>query len=141
VLDGDSYLPIEDHGVAGTFARCGNPALMTVSPHHDRLEKSEGAYADSSSCLCTKDWSAPADLTHVDDGFSVLTRETGGEYAEADVARDRADALRTLRFDGRLAGCAAPHRFVGIASAAGITALGAYLSSPTGRGLRGSEGG
>jgi NDP-sugar pyrophosphorylase family protein len=142
VLYGDSYLPIRYRDVAGAFDRCGCPALMTVYANHDRWEKSNASYADGMIPLYDKTRrSAREDLTYVDYGLSVLTREVVLERTPAAIVHDLADTFRALSIAGRLAGYVAPHRFYEIGSPAGVAALEAYLSNTAGRGERRCENG
>jgi NDP-sugar pyrophosphorylase family protein len=128
VVYGDSYLPIQYHRVADTFASCGQPALMTVFPNRNRWEKSNASYADGMVRLYDKRGrSEQPDLTYVDYGLSVLTREAVVDYIPPETVHDLADTFRALSLAGRLAGYVATHRFYEIGSRSGIEALEEYL--------------
>jgi NDP-sugar pyrophosphorylase family protein len=126
VLNGDSYLPCSFGRIQSAYEAAPRPALMTVLRNDNRWDKSNVLFKNG--CLIEYDKkSTRPDMSHIDFGLSVLSRDIFSRYAESTVI-DLADICRDLSKSGQLAAIEVSERFYEIGSPQGIRDTEAYLS-------------
>ena len=126
VLNGDSYLPCSFALIQAAFVAARRPALMTVFRNDNRWDRSNVLFRDGELLEYDKH-SQRSDLTHIDFGVSVLSREVFDPYASRAVI-DLAEICRSLSLRGQLAALEVAQRFYEIGSREGIVATEEYLS-------------
>jgi len=127
VLYGDSYLPIDYHQVAQSYADSGQPALMTVFANEDAWDTSNVWFDAGSIKLYSKKRRLPQ-MRYIDYGLSVCSRGLF-ENNSAEPAFDLAALFETLSENGHLAGFEVRQRFYEIGSHQGLAELNRILSS------------
>lgn len=130
VLYGDSYLPIELPPIGDHFARSGCHTLMTVLKNQGQWDASNAIYRDGQVVLYDKTLGdrKPPDMTYIDYGLSILTRETVRERIPADRKSDLAEYFTAASRTGALAGFEVTERFYEIGSPQGLADFEAFLS-------------
>jgi N-acetyl-alpha-D-muramate 1-phosphate uridylyltransferase len=126
VLNGDSYLPCSFARIQAAYVAARRPALMTVFRNDNRWDQSNVVFRDGGLIEYDKH-SRRSDLTHIDFGVSVLSREVFAAYAARAVI-DLAEICRALSLSGQLAALEVTERFYEVGSRAGIAATEEYLS-------------
>jgi MurNAc alpha-1-phosphate uridylyltransferase len=126
VLNGDSYLPCSFADIQTAYMAARRPALMTVLRNNNRWDRSNVAFRDDGSIEYDK-CSRRSDLTHIDFGVSVFSRDAFAQYADAAVV-DLAGICRELSLRRELAALEVAQRFYEIGSRAGIAATEEFLS-------------
>jgi NDP-sugar pyrophosphorylase family protein len=130
VLYGDSWLQTDPGAVYRAASESGRPALMTVFDNHDRWDRSNVVFHDGLVERYEKDLAQPpADMTWIDYGLSVLTRDVLAEHVAPGGRADLAPLLSRLAAEGRLAGFPVAERFYEIGSPEGLAELDALLGS------------
>ena len=118
VLNGDSYLPCSLGQIQAAYRAARRPALMTVMRNNNRWDRSNVLFRDGE--LLAYDKHAPRpDMTHIDFGVSVLSREVLAPYPHAQPM-DLADVLHDLALRGELAAFEVAERFYEIGSLPGL---------------------
>jgi|SRR5882762_6017984 len=126
VLNGDSYLPCSFDRIQSAYEAARRPALMTVLRNDNRWDKSNVLFKNGGLIEYDKKSPRP-DMSHIDFGLSVLSRDIFSRYAESTVI-DLADICRDLSKSGQLAAIEVSERFYEIGSPQGIRDTEAYLS-------------
>jgi N-acetyl-alpha-D-muramate 1-phosphate uridylyltransferase len=126
VLNGDSYLPCSFGRIQSAYEAARRPALMTVLRNDNRWDKSNVLFKNGRLIEYDKKSTRP-DMSHIDFGLSVLSRDIFSPYAESTVI-DLADICRDLSKSGQLAAIEVSERFYEIGSPQGIRDTEAYLS-------------
>jgi NDP-sugar pyrophosphorylase family protein len=122
VLYGDSYLPIDVTPVWTAALESPRPALMTVCPIVDAVERPNAIYEDGLVVLYRKG-EPTSRMHHVDYGLSVLERSVVTELVDENEPVDLADVFHTLSTRGLLAGFEVTERFYEIGSPTGLDDL------------------
>lgn len=129
VVYGDSYLPIDVTPVWTAALESPRPALMTVCPIADAVERPNVIYEDGLVVLYQK--GAPTSrMHHLDYGLSVLERSIVTELAGGSEPVDLADVFHTLSTRGLLAGFEVTEHFYEIGSPTGLVNLVRFLEDP-----------
>jgi N-acetyl-alpha-D-muramate 1-phosphate uridylyltransferase len=126
VMNGDSYLPCSFGRLQAAYFAAQQPALMAILRNDNRWDRSNVLFKDGRLIEYDKH-SQRADLSHIDFGVSVFSREALADVPENGVS-DLADICRELSLGGRLAGCEVAQRFYEIGSLQGIADTEHYLS-------------
>jgi N-acetyl-alpha-D-muramate 1-phosphate uridylyltransferase len=132
VMHGDSYLPCSFARLqAAYFDGCTSgaaqqPALMAVLRNDNRWDRSNVVFKDGRLIEYDKH-SQRSDLTHIDFGVSVFSRDVFSGFAKDSVI-DLADICRELSLSGRLAAYEVSQRFYEIGSPQGLADTERYLS-------------
>jgi NDP-sugar pyrophosphorylase family protein len=126
VLNGDSYLPCSFGRIQSAYEAARRPALMTVLRNDNRWDKSNVLFKNGRLIEYDKQ-STRLDMSHIDFGLSVLSRDIFSRYPESTVI-DLADICRDLSKSGQLAAIEVSERFYEIGSLQGIRDTEAYLS-------------
>ncbi len=126
VLNGDSYLPCSFARIQSAYEAARRLALMTVLRNDNRWDKSNVLFKNGDLIEYDKKSPRP-DMSHIDFGLSVLSRDVFSRYAESKVI-DLADICRDLSRRGQLAAIEVSERFYEIGSPQGIRDTEAYLS-------------
>jgi MurNAc alpha-1-phosphate uridylyltransferase len=126
VLNGDSYLPCSFARIQSAYEAARRPALMTVLRNDNRWDKSNVLFKNGELIEYDKKSPRP-EMSHIDFGLSVLSRDVFSRYAESKVI-DLADICRDLSKSGQLAAIEVSERFYEIGSPQGIRDTEAYLS-------------
>jgi NDP-sugar pyrophosphorylase family protein len=129
VLYGDSYLSVDLADVEREFGRSRGPALMTVLRNDGRWDASNAVVAGGRVVRYEKGLAdPPPDMSFIDYGLSVLSRDVVTELVPPGVACDLADVFATLSRRGVLAGYEVAARFYEIGSPAGLADLADHLT-------------
>ena len=126
VLNGDSYLTFPFASVQSAFFDARRPALMTVLRNDNRWDRSNVRFKNGALIEYDKRSRAP-DMSHIDYGVSVLSKDVFVNYEESRVL-DLADICRDLSMGGRLAALEVSGRFYEIGSPQGIRDTEEFLS-------------
>jgi MurNAc alpha-1-phosphate uridylyltransferase len=126
VLNGDSYLPCSFARIQSAYEAARRPALMTILRNDNRWDKSNVLFKHGDLIEYDKKSPRP-EMSHIDFGLSVLSRDVFSRYAESKVI-DLADICRDLSKSGQLAAIEVSERFYEIGSPQGIRDTEAYLS-------------
>jgi N-acetyl-alpha-D-muramate 1-phosphate uridylyltransferase len=126
VMNGDSYLPCSFARLQSAYFAARQPALMAILRNDNRWDRSNVIFKDGRLIEYDKH-SQRCDLSHIDFGISVFSREALAGLAE-DTVIDLADICRELSLRGRLAAFEVSQRFYEIGSPQGIAATERYLS-------------
>jgi N-acetyl-alpha-D-muramate 1-phosphate uridylyltransferase len=126
VMYGDSYLPCSFQRIQAAYVAGGGPALMTVLRNENQWDRSNVVFRNGRVPDYDKR-SQSADMTYVDFGVSVLSRDVFADYAAGAVI-DLADIFRDLSLKGELAGFEVEQRFYEIGSRQGIAQTEAFLA-------------
>src|ERR1700692_3166353 len=124
VLNGDSYLPCSFARIQSAYEAARRPALMTVLRNGNRWDKSNVLFKNGDLIEYDKKSPRP-DMSHIDFGLSVLSRDVFSRYTESKVI-DLADICRDLSKNGQLAAIEVSERFYEIGSPQGIRDTEAY---------------
>jgi len=125
VMNGDSYLPCSFARLQSAYFAAQQPALMAILRNDNRWDRSNVIFKDGRLIEYDKH-SQRCDLSHIDFGISVFSREVLAGLAE-DTVIDLADICRDLSLRGRLAAFEVSQRFYEIGSPQGIAATERYL--------------
>lgn len=126
VVHGDSYAMCSFSGIESAYRAAGQPALMTVLHNGNRWDKSNVLFRHGRLIEYDKH-SDRSDMTHIDFGVSVLSREVFQPYRACKIF-DLAEMYRTLSLGGRLASFEVSNRFYEIGSFGGIRDAKEFLS-------------
>jgi NDP-sugar pyrophosphorylase family protein len=130
VVHGDSYGVCSFRGIESAYRASGRPALMTVLRNDNRWDKSNVLFRHDQ--LIEYDKRSPrADMTHIDFGVSVLSRDVFKPYLESKIF-DLAEVYRALSLSGRLAAFEVSTRFYEIGSFSGIEDTEEFLTRRSG---------
>lgn len=125
VLYGDSYLPCDFKDIERAYLESGAPAMMAIVRNDNRWDRSNVAIRDDDS-VCYEKNSDRADLTHVDFGVSVFSRDVFTPIP-ADAVSDLAAICRELSLRRQLAPYEVSQRFYEIGSPQGIADTEGFL--------------
>jgi N-acetyl-alpha-D-muramate 1-phosphate uridylyltransferase len=126
VLNGDSYLTFPFAAVQSAFFDAGRPALMTVLRNDNRWDRSNVRFKNGELIEYDKQSHGP-DMSHIDYGVSVLSRDVFVNYEKSRVL-DLADICRNLSMGGQLAALEVSGRFYEIGSPQGMRDTEEFLS-------------
>lgn len=131
LLYGDSFLPVEMQWVEASWDSVSQPAMMTVLRNADQWELSNVIFRDGRVVLYDK--SRPpdraAEMSWIDYGLSVLTRDLVDEQLQPGAVADIADLLHDVSVRGELAGLEVEQRFYEVGSPAGLSDLERFLGA------------
>jgi N-acetyl-alpha-D-muramate 1-phosphate uridylyltransferase len=125
VLYGDSYLPVDFSAVQRTYARSGQPALMTVLKNGDRWDKSNVLFVDGRLKEYNKRAPRP-EMAYIDYGLGLVSASVFAPYP-TDGPFDLADVYQDLSVKGQLAGLEVHQRFYEIGSHSGLKEAEEYF--------------
>jgi N-acetyl-alpha-D-muramate 1-phosphate uridylyltransferase len=126
VLNGDSYLRCSLTGIQSAFELAQRPALMTVLRNDSRWDRSNVVFRNGEVIEYDKT-SWRSDMTYIDFGMSVLSRNVFSPYGETRII-DLAQIYMELSKSGRLAAVEVSDRFYEVGSPQGIQDMETYLS-------------
>jgi NDP-sugar pyrophosphorylase family protein len=126
VLNGDSYLRCSFARIQAAYEDARRPALMTVLRNDNRWDRSNVLFEDGELIEYDKNSRRP-DLSHIDFGLSVFSREVFAGY-DALKFIDMADICRDLSLHKQLAAFEVTERFYEIGSPQGMQETAEYLS-------------
>jgi MurNAc alpha-1-phosphate uridylyltransferase len=126
VLHGDSYLPCSFAPIQSAYEAARRPALMTVLRNDNRWDKSNVFFRNGELIIYDKQ-SPRLDMSHIDFGLYVLSRDVFLTYGESKVI-DLADICHELSKNGQLAAAEVSERFYEIGSPQGIRDTEEFLS-------------
>jgi NDP-sugar pyrophosphorylase family protein len=126
VLHGDSYLPCSFAPIQSAYEAARRPALMTVLRNDNRWDKSNVLFRNGELIIYDKQ-SPRLDMSHIDFGLYVLSRDVFLTYGESKVI-DLADVCHELSKNGQLAAAEVSERFYEIGSPQGIRDTEEFLS-------------
>lgn len=126
VVQGDSYGMCPFSDIESAYRAAAQPALMTVLHNDNRWDKSNVLFRRGRLIEYDKQ-SDRSDMTHIDFGVSILSREAFQPYTASRIF-DLAEMFRTLSLGGRLAAFEVSNRFYEIGSIGGIGDTEEFLS-------------
>jgi N-acetyl-alpha-D-muramate 1-phosphate uridylyltransferase len=118
VVHGDSYAACSLCDIESAYRAAGQPALMTVLHNDNRWDKSNVLFRHGRLIEYGKQ-SDRSDMTHIDFGVSILSREAFHPYMTSRIF-DLAELYRSLSLSGRLSAFQVSNRFYEIGSFGGI---------------------
>lgn len=128
VLYGDSYLPIDLPPIWQAFHESSARALMAVFRNENRWDASNVRFENGRVAEYDKEGAGRAELSYVDYGLSVLSRDLVLERIAPGAAADLASLYRELSLAGELAGFEVTKRFYEVGSREGVADLERYLT-------------
>jgi NDP-sugar pyrophosphorylase family protein len=126
VLNGDSYLRCSFAPIQAAYEAARRQALMTVLRNDNRWDRSNVLFRDGELIEYEKN-SRRTDLTHIDFGLSVFSRDVFTGY-DALKFIDLADVCRDLSLRGQLAAFEVAERFYEVGSPQGMQETADYLA-------------
>ncbi len=129
LLYGDSFLPVDMRAVEASWDAVAQPAMMTVLRNANQWDSSNVIFRDGRVVLYDKRRPTDrlAEMSWIDYGLSVLTRDVIEDHFQPGAVADIADLLHDLSIRGELAGLEVDGRFYEVGSAAGMDDLERYL--------------
>ena len=128
VVHGDSYAACSLCDIESAYRAAGQPALMTVLHNDNRWDKSNVLFRHGRLIEYGKQ-SDRSDMTHIDFGVSILSREAFQPYMTSRIF-DLAELYRGLSLSGRLSAFQVSNRFYEIGSFGGIRDTEEFLTRP-----------
>ena len=128
VVHGDSYAACSLCDIESAYRAAGQPALMTVLRNDNRWDKSNVLFRHGRLIEYDKR-SDRSDMTHIDFGVSILSREAFQPHMTSRVF-DLAELYRSLSLSGRLSAFQVSNRFYEIGSFGGIRDTEEFLTRP-----------
>ncbi len=125
VLYGDSYLPINYLEVFDKFTPSKELVLMTIYENSNKFDKSNVFLQSDGSLYYSKNYPLPQ-MTHIDYGFSVFSREAIHSIPVGESS-DLSKVLEKLSRKGLVGGLEIQERFYEVGSLNGIVELEKFL--------------